>query len=317
MTFQSNSKFSALKLGVVASLLLGGCIATTLPYMRAETAQRIASPAWMIQRDIPANEFNLLAYERIHDKGGVANIYIEGDGEAFTSKGEWETNPTPRNPVALHLASKDKAENVIYLARPCQFIGTLASGEACDDSTWKSARFSGNVIAAYDAALDEIALRYDITGFNVIGYSGGAAIATLIAKERRDVLSLRTVAGILDHKTQSTLLGHPELTDSLNPVDEASTLVRMPQYHFVGGQDQYVPPAVLHSYLQSMPPTHCVQSMVVQEASYDTGWVDKWPELLTLPVRCYNQGSPHTFDGPDLKEPSKPVFTVRETPLKP
>ncbi len=280
----------SIKAGLLAALALGGCIATTLPYMRTETAQRIAAPAWMIKRDISASPYLLRSYERIHDRGGIANLYIEGDGSVFTSPEEWENNPTPKTPVALHLASKDRAENVIYLARPCQYTNTL-SKEECSQSAWKENRFSAEIIESFKTAMDDISNRYDIKGFHLIGYSGGGTIATLLASNRKDVLSLRTIAGILDHETQSRLLEMPPLSGSLNPVNEASRLTKMPQYHFIGGQDKFVPPAILHSYLQAMPPTNCVQTMLVQEAGYDKGWVNKWPELLKLPVTCYGSNA--------------------------
>ena len=308
----------SIKAGLLAALALSGCIATTLPYMRAETAQRIASPAWMIKRDIAATTYLLRSYERIHDRGGVANLYIAGDGSVSTSVEEWELNPTPKNPIALHLASKDRADNVIFIARPCQYTAMLSKGDVCDESIWKDKRFSAEVIASFDKALDDIATRYDIRGFNLIGYSGGAAIATLLTTKRTDILSIRTVAGILDHETHSAVSGAPILSGSLNPVKEASTLTRMPQYHFIGGQDDYVPPAVLHSYLQAMPPTNCVQTMLVQEASYDEGWVNKWPELLELPVTCYNTAPAADFGETTSPPPPKtPAFTVREKPAKP
>ncbi|PCK00521.1 MAG: hypothetical protein COA45_01705 [Zetaproteobacteria bacterium] len=308
----------SIKAGLLAALALGGCIATTLPYMRAETAQRIASPAWMIKRDIAAAPYLLRSYERIHDRGGVANLYIAGDGPVNVDAPEGPVDSTPENPVALHLASKDRADNVIFIARPCQYTAMLSKGDVCDDSISRGKRFSAEVIASFDKALNDIAARYDIRGFNLIGYSGGAAIATLLATKRKDILSIRTVAGILDHEVHSKISGAPVLDGSLNPVKEASALTRVPQYHFIGGQDKYVLPAVLHSYLQAMPPTNCVQTMLVQEASYDTGWVDKWPELLELPVTCYNAAPPS-----DLGEitppasPKEPFFTVREKPLKP
>lgn len=308
-----------IKTGLLAALALGGCIATTLPYMRTETAQRIASPAWMIKRDIAAAPYLLRSYERIHDRGGVANLYIAGDGAINTSVEEWKSNPTPKNPVALHLASKDRADNVIFIARPCQYTAMLSKGDSCDESTWKDKRFSAEVIASFDKALDDIATRYNIHSFNLIGYSGGAAIATLLATQRNDILSIRTVAGILDHETHSAVSGVPILNGSLNPVKEASALTRIPQYHFIGGQDNYVPPAVLHSYLQAMPPTSCVQTMLIQEADYDTGWVDKWPELLKLPVTCYS-GNGNESPPTDFGEttPSKtPALTIRAKPLKP
>ena len=297
------------KFGLLAVLFLSGCIATTLPYMRAETAKRIASPAWMIKRDIAATPYLLKTYERIHERGGVANIYIEGDGEEFISPQEWENNPTPKNPIALHLASKDHAQNVIYIARPCQY-NALISGEQCTHNIWKEDRFSADIIKSFDTALDDIARRYNISGFNLIGYSGGGAVATLLAAQRKDILSLRTISGMLDH----------ELTGSLNPVNVAGKLTRMPQYHFIGGQDKFAPPAILHSYIQSAPPTNCVQTMLVQEAGYDTGWVNKWPELLELPVTCYHAKNIVTHDFGEITPPPAPkeaIFTTREKPAKP
>lgn len=308
----------SIKAGLLAALALSGCIATTLPYMRTETAQRIAAPAWMIKRDISAAPYLLRSYERIHNRGGNANLYIAGDGSVSTSTEEWAVNPTPKNPVALHLASKDRADNVIYIARPCQYTSMLSKGEICNDSVWKDERFSSTVIKSFGKALDDIADRYDISGFNLIGYSGGAAIATLLAAERNDIISIRTVAGILDHEAHSTVTNTPALDGSLNPVREAGALTQTPQYHFIGGQDNYVPPTVLHSYLQAMPPTNCVQTMIVQEAGYEAGWVDKWPDLLELPVTCYNTTEAQDFDEPAPTKPMKaPTLTVREKPAKP
>lgn len=303
-------------LTALASLaILGGCIGAVSPYIQTETAQRIAAPAWMIKRDIEAQSLLIRAYERIHDKGGPVNIYIEGNGTEYSDALAWSTNPTPDNPLALHLASKDGAENVIYLARPCQYTAMASGKTNCDEKYWKSARYSQEVIDAYQDALNDIIKRYDINGMNLIGYSGGAALATLIAAERKDILSLRTVSGIIDHKAHRTLSGLDELTDSLNPLDHALNLSDLPQYHFIGGQDTVVPPAVLHNYLQSMPPTNCVQTMLVQEAEYEDGWVNKWPELLALPVECYPHQKTEEIQEPI--EEIKPVFTSKEKPAKP
>ncbi len=314
----------SIKSGMVATLAilaLGGCIGTTYPYMRTETAQRIAAPAWMIKRDINANPFLLRAYERIHDRGGVAHIYIEGE------ENDTLTDATPFNPLALHLASKDKAENVIYIARPCQYTGMISPAEKCDKSYWNESRFSEKVLDSYNKALDDIALRYNITSFDLIGYSGGGAIASLLAAQREDITSLRTIAGILDHEAYTHAAQEELLSDSLNPVSQAVTLAKMPQYHFIGGRDNVVPPAVLHSYLQSMPPSKCVQTMLIQEAAHDEGWVDKWPELLELPVTCYaseqtsgtgSVGSPVSAD--TLMPPTMPQdihHISREKPIKP
>ena len=302
----------SIKAGFLAILALGGCIGTTYPYMRTETAQRIAAPTWMIKRDISAAPFILRAYERIHERGGIANIYIEGENS------EISLTSTPFNPVALHLASKDKSENVIYIARPCQYTGMLSVTDKCNSSYSNEASFSEDVIEAYNTALDDIANRYNIKTFNVIGYSGGGALATLLAAKRSDIVSLRTVAGILDHNAYTTLHGSPAMTKSINPLIEAASLTKMPQYHFIGGRDNIVPPTIIHSFMQSMPPTNCIQTMLVQEAKHSTGWVDKWPELLELPVSCYNSSPnniPSTTMAPTM--PQNLPQTVREKPIKP
>lgn len=322
MKFNAFIDSLSIKSGMVASLAilaLGGCIGTTYPYMRTETAQRIAAPAWMIKRDITASPFLLRSYERIHDRGGIAHIYIEGEGPDALR------DSTPLNPVALHLASKDKAENVIYIARPCQYTGMISPAEICDSSYWNESSFSQTVLDAYNKALDDIAMRYDINNFDLIGYSGGGAIATLLAAQREDVTSLRTVAGILDHEAYTQTTQREPLVDSLNPASKAVALNKMPQYHFIGGRDDKVPPAILHSYLQSIPPSKCVQTMLIQEAEHDKGWVDKWPELLELPVTCFATDSTsnpagQTTTADTLMPPTMPQdlpYTVREKPVKP
>jgi hypothetical protein len=325
--FSFNRFFSSKTPALLCALALGSCAMASLPYVKEETAQRLAAPAWMVKRDISANDFTLRAYERIHARGAYANIYIEGDGETSGSYG-----PTPKNPVALHLATKDKAENVIYIARPCQYMMVQDNAAPCDEAFWKDARYSADVLDAYNTALDNIVKRYNISGFNFIGYDGGGTIATLLAAQRADAISLRTVAGILDHKTYTDLHTMPALDGSLNPITQSGNLTRVPQFHFIGGQDNIVPPAILQSYLQSAPTSHCVQSMMVQEASHDTGWVDKWPELLALPVTCYSGNAANDFSQYDLSSPlvpetgvdgepmpsaPKPFLTIPEIPEKP
>lgn len=302
-------KFAA----ILGALALGGCITTSLPYMRAETAQRLAAPAWMAKRDIPAGAFLLRSYERMHERHKPANIYIGGHGLEASHQAEFAKNPTPRNPLALHLATKDSADNVAYIAQPCQFTGMADGSDCTDTNIWQDARYSEDKLASMNTALDDIARRYDITGFHLIGYDGGAAVAALLSAQRKDVLSLRTVAGVLDARAHTALRGKEPLKASANPADFAQDLMNTPQFHFIGAQDNFVPPAIFHSYMQSMPPNPCVQSMLVQEAGHEDGWVNKWPELLKLPVTCYNGNAPEGFAAIDT--PNAPVFIVE--PSKP
>lgn len=279
---------------LVGIAVVGLAACTPAHFMREEVATRLAHPAWMVKREIPAAPFALTVYERMHERAAPATIYIEGDGMAWSYM---SGDATPENPVALHLASKDNAENVAWLARPCQYSGKLDGGE-CEREYWTDRRFAPEVLRAFDEALDNIARQYDITGFNLVGYDGGAVIAAALAQNRKDILSLRTVAG------------------KLNEIRNPATLAAMPQRHFAGGQDEVTPPAVLHGYLQAVGPSSCVNYDFIQENSHDKGWPDKWPELLESPVGCHAAWK----SGPSLDfeyyEP-KGVYTSPEVPEKP
>lgn len=253
--------------------------------MRDQVASRIARPAFLVPRIVPGGSFNLTAWERMHKRHAPATIYIEGDGIAWISSRTKSLDPTPKNPVALHLAAMDKAENLAWLARPCQFSGWTGEGP-CPNRYWTDGRTAPEVISAYHQALDNIKGVYDIEGFHLVGYSGGAAVAALLAAQRTDILSLRTVAGNLDYRTFSQIHGVSTLKDSLDPIAVAPQIARLPQRHFIGGQDEVVPPAIFNSWKQASGPGACVRSVLVAQNDHEAGWVEKWPELLSLPVNC-------------------------------
>jgi len=272
---------------LLAGLGLGACYFDTSE-LRLETAKRIATPSFMLHRNIPAGEFMFTAYERVHQKGKPATIYIEGDGVAWLSKSRPSLDPTPRNPVGLHLASHDTGPNVIYLARPCQFSG-LIDGTACSDKYWTMERFSPEVIAAMNAAVENIKRKYDISSFNLVGFSGGAAVAALLTAERDDVTSLRTVAGNLDHELLNRMHGVSQMTRSLNPTQVAPQIANIPQHHFIGEWDEVVTPAIYDSFRAAAGPSTCMRSSMVKEVDHETGWVNIWPTLLQAPLDCNKQ----------------------------
>lgn len=304
------SSFSRfLSLGLLI-LLATGCAA--IMENREEIAKRIAHPAWMVKREIPADPFALTAFERVHKNNSEASLYIEGDGLAWLSRTEVSLDPTPKNPVALHLAAMDKSQNVIYLARPCQYSKlTNPSDGPCADKYWTSHRYGDVVLASYNSAMNEIKRRYGITQFHLTGFSGGGAIASLLAAQRSDVASLRTVAGNLDHVAHSDYHGVSRLNGSLNAVDVAEKLRSMPQRHFIGGQDTIVPPAVFYSYRDAIGDTPCLHYTLIQQANHQQGWANKWPELLAMPIACKGP-VPTDFDEEktiymiDRYDPSKP-----------
>lgn len=231
---------------------------------------RIATSAWMIERQIPTDPFLLTAYERVHKFGGTAQLYIEGDGLTYVSNQSISRSPTPKYPVALHLATKDHAKNVIYLSRPCQISG-MADGETyCHHRYWTKDRFSPEIIESYQQALNELKRRYGFTDFNLIGYEGGAAIAGTLAGMRDDVLSFRSVSG--------------DLADIASP----DALYNLPQKHYFGVHDEETPAEIWTSYLTTLSGSPCVSHQVVREVGYEDGWANRWGDLIKQPVMCRN-----------------------------
>ena len=276
---------------IAAGAALSGCSANYLDVQetRFETAKRLAAPSFMFEREIVADPFVLTTWERIHEKGGDATVYIEGDGVAWISKKEPSLDPTPRNPVSLHLATRDTSKNVIYLARPCQYSKLADEEKPCPMEYWTSGRFAPEVIKSVSMALDNIKARYDIHSFNLVGFSGGAAVAALVAAQRTDVATLRTVAGNLDHARLNQNHGVSAMEGSLNPAAIASQLANLPQHHFVSEWDEVVTPDIYDSYRTAMGPSTCSRSSLVREADHETGWVSIWPVLLKKPVDCSAQ----------------------------
>ncbi len=252
---------------------------------RINTAYDIARSGNLIDRRVDVGNFLITTFERATEKNAPANIYIEGDGLAWLGRRTPSQDPTPINPVALRLAAADNERNVIYIARPCQYTKD-ARNTACSQRYWTSARFSQEIVSAMNKALDDIKSRYDITEFNIIGYSGGGAIAVLLTERRNDVASLRTVAGNLDTDAFSHLHHISRLSESLNPVKTAPRIAHIPQRHFTGSQDTVITEDIVSSYTETSNNTGCVHSSVVINATHETGWPEQWPELLSYPVTC-------------------------------
>ena len=240
----------------------------------------------MRERDIPAGAFLIRAYERV-DKpsAATARVYIEGDGLAWLSRSRPSPDPTPINPVALSLAQADDHPSVIYLARPCQF-NRMRDGSACPDAYWMAARFAPVIIDAMSMALDEVKQRYGLAKIELVGFSGGGAVAVLLAARRSDIVSIRTVAGNLNVERFSAIHDVSPLSGSLNPATVAKHTAGIPQLHFTGGRDKVVPHAIYESFLRAAGPPRCIRNIVVADAAHETGWRERWPQLVAAVPGC-------------------------------
>ncbi|MEB6380945.1 alpha/beta hydrolase [Leclercia adecarboxylata] len=256
------------------SLLLMGCISADLQ----STAQKIASKSGLISEKFDVDPFPIVGWHRITPPVNVLHVYIEGDGFAWKTRTTPSDNPTPRNPTGLKLAAADNHASVLYLARPCQFIGPPLPA-SCSVNIWTQDRFSPVVIEAMNAALTQAVARYPGVKIDLVGYSGGGNIAALLAARRSDVRSLRTVAGNLDVAWVNALHHVTPMPAAESAIDRASALRALPQIHYSGEADTTVPPAVARRFQQAVGGT-CVQTEVVSGLSHGSDWAAVWPRLL-------------------------------------
>jgi dienelactone hydrolase len=266
-------------------LLLGlfalvACINTTPQERRQHADTLAAAHGWQAMR-LPTEKFVLAAYvpESV-SRADVLTVYIEGDGLAWLSRSRVSADPTPRNPVGLELALRHRFGVAVYLARPCQYV-EIDDAKNCGKLYWTGSRFAPEVIAASDQAVSALKQRFGANKLVLVGYSGGGAVAALVAARRHDVARLITVAGNLDHREWTERNHVSPLDGSLNPADEWHSLADVPQLHFVGGSDTVISVADVESYASRFPADHRPEVVIVPDFSHACCWVEKWGTLLS------------------------------------
>lgn len=280
-------------LAVLCALTLSACSTFSINW-REGNADRLARPVFMLPRIISADGFNLKAFERVRARGEMATIYIEGSEDTIGHGLRFKFNPTPADLGGLKLASFDSAPNVIYLARPCQFRQKVVGFDDCPTELYLGAQmFAPSVIAAYNTALNQLKLRYNLAGFHVVGYGSGGGLAAILASNRTDVKSLRTVEGVLDLETFARRHGLPPYTGSINPVDAALRLQNIPQMHYVRPINGVVPADQFHSFAQAFVDDACVGHRMVQvDENNNVDWTAYWTDWSKDVPVCMGHPAP-------------------------
>lgn len=267
---------------VALGFVLEGCVTlSTRSLERSKMFERAAQQEFRkIYLSTPP--FVLTAYHKFLAPSNTLVVYIEGDGYAWASRTMPSDDPTPKRPLAFFLASEDPSTNVLYIARPGQF---LKPGEKqIDQVYWTSRRYSEEVISAVNTAIDQVKRSSGAKQVSLIGYSGGATVAVLVVARRDDVVALRTVAGNLATDVFSRVHHISPLSGSIDPVSVASKIQGIPQRHFIGRRDRVIVSEIPKVFLAAEGDTDYKGLTEIEEADHLNGWVERWVELLAVPL---------------------------------
>ncbi len=270
---------------IIGLVLIAGC-ASPLFSGKNEYARQLAQDAGFKIRRFQTNDFVITGFQSPHTLGAkVLDIYIEGDGNAFLSSSRPSSDPTPKNPVSLKLAIEAASNRVglnrdaaIYLGRPCQYLEKQDPHLKCDVRYWTIWRYAPEVVSSFNAILDRVKVGTGARKLRLIGYSGGGVVAALLASTRSDVESLVTIAAPVDLDAWVSIRRLSPLSGSLNPAEQMA-LRTVPQVHFVGGDDERIPPAIARSYANRIGLTDA-NIITVRDMDHDDDWDDIWPMLM-------------------------------------
>ncbi len=258
-------------------LLMGGC---AIQGRQRHGPDLVSAAGWQ-WLTIPAGLFDLAAASRPAQGPITAEaplvVYIEGDGLAYLSATRPAQDPTPVDPVALRMALVHPGDGpVAWLARPCQY---MTIRPPCVPAYWTDARWASEVVDSAGLALDQLKRDTGAAKLVLVGYSGGGALAALLAERRHDVVALVTVAANLDLDSWVRAHDLAPLARSLNPAAVAAALAALPQIHISGGRDTVVGRDVLQAFMDRLPTTALVRVLDIADQDHGGGWADIWSTL--------------------------------------
>ena len=269
------AKPAALLLGALLVFALGGCQSPQ------ERLGELAGQHHRLQT-LDSKPFPLLLGAPAQGPPAARmRVYLEGDGQAWATPSQPSLDPSPRDLLVARLAFADPTPS-LYLARPCQFV----TAPGCSNRLWTNQRFGSEVLGSLDGALDLTKARYGNQTFELVGYSGGAALALLLAARRDDVVSVQTLAGNLSPRYWVRLLQLSPLEGSLEPLDYRERLRAVTQRHLAGDADSVMPAGVLNHYLDGLGEASCVQTVSLTQVSHRTGWEQAWATWRSQPIPC-------------------------------
>lgn len=206
--------------------------------------------------------------------GSILHVYIGGDGTPWFQGRYVTRDPTPLNPVMLKLMRLDKAPS-IYLGRPCYHQQKMPKN--CDASLWTNKRYSKTVIDSMVAALSNYLEEHEYEAVKLFGFSGGGALAMLMAPYVREVDVVVTLAGNLDTDAWALHHGYLPLSGSLNPAKLPALPSKIRQIHLVGALDRNVPILINKPFIDRQKNSLYITNT---ENNHHCCWEKDWLKVL-------------------------------------
>ena len=260
---------------VAIALSLSGCVSRADHTAFIEGwAQRLNARAEVVA----GSEFSLQTFQIMSGRGHILRVYIEGDGKAWSRRNRPSFDPTPVFPLVLNLVLADNSVDKVYIARPCQYV----MDKNCNIGVWTDQRYSQLAVNNLNDILDILKKKGRYKEFELIAYSGGATLALLVAAERTDINSVRTIAGNLAPDFLNRWHNVSPMPEAMNPIKLAEKLENVPQIHFSGADDTVVPPDVYSAYRAAFRSKNCIEGKTFAEVDHQKGWIKYWSNILMI-----------------------------------
>ena len=264
---------------MLATLLLGGCTSA------GQRLDQRAREAGLETVHITAGEFPSIVYLKRsaaadHATGSISagplTIFLESDGIPWRDGRQPSTDPTTLQPVALEILMRSAGPSA-YISRPC-YNGVRS--DKCNVEHWTGARYSTEIVESMVATVREAQRRVGAESVSFVGYSGGGALAVLVAEQLDNVVSVITVAANLDTDAWTEHHKYLRLSQSLNPAlsDKPHP---WPELHLRGANDGVVPPATTERYFARYPRA---QQRTIEGFDHVCCWVQEWPAISEAPT---------------------------------
>lgn len=251
---------------LAVAALVGACSSP------AETFDHTAGLLGLRREIVSGAGFRHVLYWRDVKANRTLHVYLGGDGTPAIA-GQPAGDPTPRNPLTLHLLALDPGP-AVFIGRPC-YHG-LADDPGCSPALWTEARYSEDIVVSLAAVVRTLMVEGGYERIGLFGHSGGGTLAMLLAERMPETTAVITIAANLDIDAWADHHGYSRLAASLNPAVRPSLPASIMQHHFAGADDRIVPPALVQSAAAKLG----AETITIEGFDHVCCWEAIWPRIL-------------------------------------